>query len=149
MNETLPVAVIGGGPIGLAAAARLHERGLPFVVFEAGDAVAASIREWGHVRLFSPWRELIDPAARALLEAEGWVAPDDDVAPYGRELVADYLEPLSKHPAIAAVAGARREGRRRHAPWARQAAQRGPRDDPVRAAGRARRPHQPGSSRAP
>ncbi|WP_372339061.1 FAD-dependent oxidoreductase, partial [Actinoplanes sp. RD1] len=51
-----PVVVIGGGPVGLAAAAHLQERGLPFVVLEAGPAAGAAIAEWGHVRLFSPWR---------------------------------------------------------------------------------------------
>ena len=65
---TLPVAIIGAGPIGLAAAAHLVERGIDFVVFEAGDEVAASVRAWGHTRLFSPWKHLVDPASRRLLE---------------------------------------------------------------------------------
>src|SRR5439155_24662083 len=56
----LPVVVIGAGPVGLAAAAHLSERGLPFLVLEAGDGIAASVREWGQVRLFSPWRYNID-----------------------------------------------------------------------------------------
>lgn len=34
--EGLPVAVIGAGPVGLAAAAQLSERGIDFVVYEAG-----------------------------------------------------------------------------------------------------------------
>ncbi|GHF26989.1 NAD(P)-binding protein [Pseudolysinimonas yzui] len=41
---TLPVAIIGAGPIGLAAAANLVERGLDFLIYEAGDSVADSIR---------------------------------------------------------------------------------------------------------
>ena len=64
--ETLPVAVIGAGPVGLAAAAHLLARGLPVRVYEAGATVGASIRDWGHVRLFSPWRYNVDPAAKAL-----------------------------------------------------------------------------------
>lgn len=72
----LPVAVIGAGPVGLAAAAHLYERGIPFVVFEVGDDIAGSVRGWGHVRLFSPWGFNIDAAARRLLEARGWAAPD-------------------------------------------------------------------------
>ena len=101
MNPTnLPVAVIGAGPVGLAAAAHLHERGVPFVVFELGDDVAASIREWAHVQLFSPWSYNIDPAARRLLEANGWTAPDGDTHPTGGELIERYLEPLSLLPAI-------------------------------------------------
>ena len=40
MNHTnpLPVAVIGAGPVGLAAAAHLISRGLEPLIFEAGDA---------------------------------------------------------------------------------------------------------------
>lgn len=96
MNPTtLPVAVIGAGPVGLAAAAHLHERGIPFVVFEVGDDVATSIREWAHVQLFSPWSYNIDPAARRLLEAGGWVAPDEGEHPTGGELIEHYLEPLA------------------------------------------------------
>ena len=68
----LPVAVIGAGPVGLAAAAHLLDRGLEPLVFEAGAAVGASIREWGHVRVFSPWEFDVDPVAVALLERHGW-----------------------------------------------------------------------------
>ena len=97
----LPVAVIGAGPIGLAAAAHLLEKGETPIVLEAGPAVGASIREWGHVRLFSPWKYLVDPAARRLLEATGWSMPNEDHLPTGGELVAGLLEPLADHPAIA------------------------------------------------
>ncbi|WP_306801655.1 MULTISPECIES: FAD-dependent oxidoreductase [Agrobacterium] len=67
----LPVAVIGAGPVGLAAAAHLAIRGIPLIVFERGDTVGASLIEWGHVRMFSPWRYNIDAAARSLLENAG------------------------------------------------------------------------------
>lgn len=96
----LPVAVIGAGPVGLAAAAHLVERGIDFIVFEAGESVADSMRQWGHVRLFSPWRHLVDPAARRLLEADGWTHPDPDALPTGRELVERYLRPLAALDAI-------------------------------------------------
>ena len=39
----LPVAIIGGGPVGLAAAAHLLERGLPVKLYEAGATVGASV----------------------------------------------------------------------------------------------------------
>ncbi|MBG0566603.1 FAD-dependent oxidoreductase [Actinoplanes aureus] len=96
----LPVVVIGGGPVGLAAAAHLAERGLPFLVLEAGDGPAAAVRDWGHVRLFSPWRYNIDAAAARLLADDGWVRPDDDWLPTGGELAADYLQPLADLPAL-------------------------------------------------
>lgn len=97
----LPVAVIGAGPVGLAAAAHLVARGLRPVVLEAGSQVAASVRAWGHVRMFSPWKYDIDAAARGLLEEHGWAAPDDEAHPTGDELVEQYLEPLARVPEIA------------------------------------------------
>lgn len=114
---TLPVAIIGAGPIGLAAAANLVERGIDFIVFESGDEVAASVRAWGHTRLFSPWKHLVDPASRRLLEARGWELPDPERAPTGTELVDRYVAPLAEVDEIAArirtgveVTGVTREG---------------------------------------
>lgn len=52
-NSDLPVVVIGAGPIGLAAAAHLVERGLEPLVLEAGPTAATAVCAWGHVRLFS------------------------------------------------------------------------------------------------
>ncbi|MEW1835295.1 FAD-dependent oxidoreductase [Microbacterium sp. NPDC079995] len=97
---TLPVVVIGAGPVGLAAAAHLLERGVDVIVLEAGDGPAAAVRRWGHIRLFSPWRHLVDPASRRLLEASGWVAPEPDAAPTGRELVESYATPLAELEAM-------------------------------------------------
>ncbi|GAA0474643.1 flavoprotein [Actinoplanes capillaceus] len=96
----LPVVVIGAGPVGLAAAANLAERGLPFLVLEAGDGPAAAVRDWGHVRLFSPWRYNIDPAAARLLDNAGWVRPDNDKLPTGAQLAADYLQPFADLPTV-------------------------------------------------
>ncbi|HEX6061685.1 MAG TPA: NAD(P)-binding domain-containing protein [Candidatus Limnocylindria bacterium] len=95
MNE-LPVVIIGGGPVGLAAAAQLLKRGATPIVLEAGPAVGVSVLEWGHVRIFSPWKYDIDPAARELLAATGWTEPDGEGYPTGRELVELYLEPLGR-----------------------------------------------------
>lgn len=99
--DGLPVAIIGAGPVGLAAAANLVERGIDFVIYEAGDSVAHSVAHWGHVRLFSPWSLVIDPASRRLLEATGWTHLDLDALPTGRELVEQYLVPLASLDAIA------------------------------------------------
>ena len=37
------VAIIGSGPIGLAAAAHVQERGMTPLILEAGPAVAAAV----------------------------------------------------------------------------------------------------------
>jgi thioredoxin reductase len=100
-QHELPVAIIGGGPIGLAAAAHLTERNMPFIVFEAGPRVGHSALAWGHVQMFSPWKYAVDPAAARLLEATGWRAPEPDGYPTGRALVEQYLDQLATHPAIA------------------------------------------------
>jgi thioredoxin reductase len=98
----LPVVVIGAGPVGLAAAAHLAERGVPFTVLEAGDGPAAAVRQWAHIRIFSPWRYNIDAAAARLLAEAGWVRPDDDRLPTGAQLAADYLQPFADLPGVKA-----------------------------------------------
>ncbi|KAA1420914.1 SidA/IucD/PvdA family monooxygenase [Nocardioides humilatus] len=91
---TLPVVVIGAGPQGLAAAAHLRERGLTPVVVEQGPGPAAAVAEWGHVRLFSAWPELVDGAAARLLEPTGWTAPTAGY-PTGADWIEHYLAPLA------------------------------------------------------
>ncbi len=98
--SALPVVVVGGGPVGLAAAAHLVEEGLDPVVFEAGARVGSSIGSWGHVRLFSPWRSNVDAAAARLLVRDGWSVPELDALPTGRDLVDDYLVPLGQVPEL-------------------------------------------------
>lgn len=91
-----PVVIIGAGPIGLAAAANAAERGMDFVVLEAGADAGSAVGEWAHVRLFSSWSELVDPVARRLLDAAGtWTAPDDGAYPTGGEWRDTYLQPLA------------------------------------------------------
>ncbi|MEV5010469.1 NAD(P)-binding domain-containing protein [Streptomyces sp. NPDC055692] len=91
----LPVVVIGAGPIGLAAAAHLIERGIEPLVLEAGPNAGAAVREWSHVRLFSPWAEVVDPAAEKLLAPTGWVRPDGAAYPSGGDWAEQYLQPLA------------------------------------------------------
>lgn len=105
----LPVAVIGAGPIGLAAAAHLAERGIPIKVFEAGASVGANVRDWSHVRVFTTWEQNVDTASRRLLERQGWRLPNPDALPTGGEIYRDYLAPLADVPELkgAIEAGAR------------------------------------------
>jgi thioredoxin reductase len=101
MNSPLPIAIIGAGPIGLAAAAHLALRGEPVRIFEKAPVIAANLREWGHVRLFSVWEQCVDTAAATLLDRQGWMSPPASQLPLGRDLVQDYLEPLAATPELA------------------------------------------------
>ncbi|MEU9182775.1 NAD(P)-binding domain-containing protein [Streptomyces sp. NPDC048550] len=98
MSETtteLPVVVIGAGPAGLAAAAHLLDRDITPLVLEAGPLAGAAVREWAHVRLFSRWGELVDPAAEKLLAPTGWTKPAEDTYPTGGDWAERYLQPLA------------------------------------------------------
>lgn len=95
-KEKLPVAIIGAGPVGLAAAAHLVSQGQTFILLESGSHVGANILTWGHIRLFSPWRYNVDKVAKSILEKSNWTHPELEKLPTGKELVEQYLEPLSK-----------------------------------------------------
>jgi thioredoxin reductase len=108
-SSAAPVVVIGAGPVGLAAAAHLLARGIEPLVFEASDRVGAGVLTWGHVRMFSPWRYVIDREAATLLTAAGWTAPAEGAYPTGAEIAQRYLQPLAETPSLAPriVLGAR------------------------------------------
>jgi N-acetylglutamate synthase-like GNAT family acetyltransferase len=101
LDASLPVAVLGAGPVGLAVAARLIERGIEPLILEAAASVGANLLDYGHVRLFSPWRYNIDPAMAALLQPTGWQAPADDELPLAREIVERVLQPFAELPPVA------------------------------------------------
>lgn len=95
-----PVVIIGAGPVGMAAAAHFAERNIPFVILEAGKSVGKNLLDWGHVRVFSPWKYNIDKAAERLLVEMDWQKPHEEGLPTGKEIVNSYLLPLSMHPRI-------------------------------------------------
>lgn len=73
--QELPAVVIGGGPVGLAALANLLDRNVPALLLEAGADVAEHFRQYGEVRLFSPWKFNIAQPVRRRLQHSGWTAP--------------------------------------------------------------------------
>jgi thioredoxin reductase len=99
-REDLPIAIIGAGPIGLAAASHAVARGLPVKVYEAGATIGANLRDWSHVRVFTPWELNVDVAARHLLERHGWTMPPLTELPTGGEIYAHYLRPLAETPEL-------------------------------------------------
>lgn len=100
MADSKTVAIIGGGPVGLAAAAHALERSLEPVVLEAGPGVAHAVRQWSHVPMFSPWEYNVDHAAARLLASAGWNSPDPSQYPTGGELVDRYLVPLAERTSL-------------------------------------------------
>ena len=98
--ETKTIAIIGAGPVGLAAAAHALERGLKPIVLESGPEAGHAVRQWAHVRMFSPWEYNIDKASERLLLAAGWNSPEPNVYPTGADLVANYIEPLAARTAL-------------------------------------------------
>jgi thioredoxin reductase len=95
MSKTKTVAIIGAGPVGLAAAAHVLERGMTPIVLEGAPEPAHAVRQWQHVQLFSPWEYNVDKAAERLLSSIGWNSPDPHVYPTGAELLERYLDPLA------------------------------------------------------
>ncbi len=91
------LAILGAGPIGLEAALAAAERGWPFTVYEAAPTVAGHVRDWGHVRLFTPWDLNVSERARAALGAD---APAGDALPTGHELADRVLDPLAALPEV-------------------------------------------------
>lgn len=100
-KSELPVAIIGGGPVGLAAAAQLAVKGEDFILFESGSSLGTNFLDYGHVKLFSPWRYNMDAAAKELLLKNGYSLPAADELPLGLEIAENYLQPLGKLPELA------------------------------------------------
>lgn len=97
------IAIIGAGPVGLAAASHALERGLAPVILERGPSVGHAVRQWAHVPMFSPWSFNTDAAAIRLLSATGWRSPDPERYPTGGELFEAYLAPLAARTPLRAT----------------------------------------------
>lgn len=96
----MTIAIIGAGPVGLAAAAHALERGLSPIVLERGPGAGHAVQQWAHVPMFSPWAFNLDGAAQRLLEKSGWRRPDPTRYPTGGDLVSQYVVPLAEQTAL-------------------------------------------------
>ncbi len=103
------IAILGAGPTGLEAALAAVDAGCPFTLYEASGGVAGDVRQWGHVRVFTPWKLNVSPRMRRHLHGAGIEVPDGDDCPTGDELVTRLYEPLA---ALAAIAPHLRTGTR-------------------------------------
>lgn len=99
--ESPRIAILGAGPVGLEAALAASERGFSFKLYETAPHVGGNIRQWGHVRLFTPWETNVSLRMRHHLEAAGAGVPSGDTCPTGDELVDRVLTPVAALPEIA------------------------------------------------
>ena len=89
------IAIIGAGPVGLEAALCAMERGYKFTVYECGR-VADAVRQWGYVRMFSPFGMNASSRGLAHLQVRGYSLPDRDELLSGAEFRERYLLPLAE-----------------------------------------------------
>lgn len=91
------IAILGAGPAGIEAGLYASALELPFTIYERGEA-AHNVRDWGHVRLFTPWGQNTTPLGRARLLSDRprLKLPEDGDILTGRELAEAYLAPLAE-----------------------------------------------------
>ena len=94
------IAILGTGPVGIEAALAAAEYGYPFTVYEAAAHAAGHVREWGHIKLFTPWDLNVSVRMRRSLEHAGVSVPAGIECPTGAELVAEVLDPVSALPGV-------------------------------------------------
>jgi hypothetical protein len=122
MTKTRPhLAILGAGPTGLEAALAATDLAYPFTLYEAAASAAGHVRDWGHVRLFSPWSLNASPRMRRHLAAIGLEPPGGDHCPTGHALAERLLDPIARLPSVAPnlrlrtrVAAVGREGLLKH-----------------------------------
>ena len=83
------LAIVGAGPVGLECALAALDAGFDVHLFERGE-VGSHPLAWGHVRMFTPWRMNVGPAASRHLGAAGWTAPPAEECPTGLDLAERY-----------------------------------------------------------
>jgi len=105
------LAVLGAGPLGLEATLYARYLGYDVDLFEQADVVAANVRQWSHVRMFSPFAMNHSSLGLAAIAAqdESYQPPEPDELLTGGEWIERYLEPLSRTDL---VAGSLRLGQR-------------------------------------
>ncbi|GAA4426708.1 NAD(P)-binding domain-containing protein [Bremerella cremea] len=96
------VIVVGAGPIGIEAALYARFLGYEVIVFDSGE-VGANLQKWGHVPLFTPFGQNSTPLGKSALQAqdENYQPPADDQLLTGRQLLEQYLKPLSQTDLVA------------------------------------------------
>lgn len=95
------LTIIGAGPIGLEAAAWAAARNWDVVLFEKNN-IGHHIRQWGHIKLFSPFHmNHSNWGPHLLIRAfPELILPAESSCISGNEYVSSYLKPLSQLPEL-------------------------------------------------
>ena len=88
MQADFDIVILGAGPVGIEAAFLAAETGRRVALVDRGGP-AANVRDWGHVRMFSPFGMNSSDRGRAAVGG-----PDPDALLTGAEFAEDYLVPL-------------------------------------------------------
>lgn len=90
------IAILGAGPVGIEAGLYAARLGMAFTLYEKGE-VADHVQQWGHVRLFSPFRmnctSLGLQQLREELPNEQLPGPEECIP--GHRHREEYLKPLA------------------------------------------------------
>ncbi len=93
--ERKKIAIIGAGPVGLEAALTALDRGYEINLYERGE-IADAVRQWGHVRMFSPFEMNTSQLGLARLHVAGVRLPKPEVLQTGAQFRETYLLPLAR-----------------------------------------------------
>lgn len=96
------IVIIGAGPIGIEAALYARFLGYEVTLFDRGR-VGENLRQWGHVKMFTPLGMNTTPLGKSALLAqnERFNLPADELLLTGQEFVDHYLQPLAETDLVA------------------------------------------------
>jgi len=102
MESPQRIAIIGAGPVGLETALYARCLGYEVDLIERGQ-VADSVRGWGHVKMFTPFRMNRSVLGLQAIRAqdESYQPPADDDLISGQRWVDDYLVPVARSDLVA------------------------------------------------
>jgi len=96
------IAILGAGPIGLETGLYARFLGYQIVILEQGR-IAHNVADWGHVKMFSPFRFNHSTLGLAAIGAQNldYRPPQPETIHSGKEWIDRYLHPLSQTDLLA------------------------------------------------
>jgi len=95
--EKQHIAILGAGPVGLEMALAATDAGFRVTVLERGPTVAANVRIWGHVTLFSNNKLNVSELGMKTLQSNYNKSIAMDQFYTGEQLCNEYLDPIASY----------------------------------------------------